>query len=77
MFLDPQALQEEPLFRADHGNGHLNLSLMGYPLASVKEKPSAFDTASGFDPNPANLVVFHLHGHDEVPESTGERPGSS
>jgi hypothetical protein len=35
----------------------------------VKEKPSVFDSASGFEPTSANPVVFHLHGHDEVPES--------
>jgi len=35
----------------------------------VKEKPSVFDSASGFEPTPANPIVFHLHGHDEVPES--------
>ncbi len=35
----------------------------------VKEISSVFDSISGFDPTPANPVVFHLHGHDEVPES--------
>ena len=33
----------------------------------VKDHPSVFD--NGFDPTVANPVVFHLHGHDEVPES--------
>jgi hypothetical protein len=35
----------------------------------VKEKPSVFDSPSGFEPTPATPVVFHLHGHDEIPES--------
>jgi hypothetical protein len=33
----------------------------------VKDQPSIFD--SGFTPTVANPVVFHLHGHDKVPES--------
>jgi hypothetical protein len=33
----------------------------------VKDEPSIFD--SGFMPTVANPVVFHLHGHDKVPES--------
>ncbi len=33
------------------------------------KKPSVFDSASGFEATPANPIVFHLHGHDEVPES--------
>ena len=33
----------------------------------VKDEPSIFD--SGFTPTVANPVVFHLHGHDRVPES--------
>ncbi|MDH4137948.1 MAG: SIR2 family protein [Anaerolineae bacterium] len=33
----------------------------------VKDEPSIFD--SGFMPTAANPVVFHLHGHDRVPES--------
>jgi hypothetical protein len=33
----------------------------------IKNRPSIFD--SGFQPTPANPVVFHLHGHNEVPES--------
>ena len=35
----------------------------------VKERSSVFDSASGFEPTPANPIVFHLHGHDGVPES--------
>lgn len=35
----------------------------------VKGKPSVFDSPSGFEPTAANPVVFHLHGHDEMPES--------
>lgn len=35
----------------------------------VKDEPSVFDPTSGFEPSIANPVVFHLHGHDEVPES--------
>jgi hypothetical protein len=35
----------------------------------VKKPPSIFESGSGFDPTPANPVVFHLHGHVEVPES--------
>lgn len=34
----------------------------------IKNYPSVFDS-SGYKPNPANPVVFHLHGHNEVPES--------
>jgi hypothetical protein len=33
----------------------------------VKDQPSIFEP--GFSPTPANPVVFHLHGHREVPES--------
>jgi hypothetical protein len=35
----------------------------------LKKRPSVFDAGSGFRPTPANPVVFHLHGHNEVPES--------
>lgn len=35
----------------------------------VTGQASVFDSAAGFDPTPATPVVFHLHGHDEVPES--------
>ncbi len=35
----------------------------------VKAQPSIFDRESNFEPTPANPVVFHLHGHNEVPES--------
>ena len=34
-----------------------------------KDQPSIFDSEPGFDPTPENPVVFHLHGHNEVPES--------
>lgn len=30
---------------------------------------SAFDADSNFEPGPQSPVVFHLHGHSEVPES--------
>lgn len=33
----------------------------------VRDLPSVFDT--GFTPTPASPIVFHLHGHNEVPES--------
>jgi hypothetical protein len=36
---------------------------------SVKKVTSVFDSPDGFEPTPANPVVFHLHGHDEVKES--------
>lgn len=35
----------------------------------VTGKASVFDSAAGFEPTPATPIVFHLHGHDEVPES--------
>jgi len=35
----------------------------------VEDQPSIFESEPGFDPTPANPVVFHLHGHDKVPES--------
>lgn len=35
----------------------------------VKDYPSAFDPPTSYDPTPANPVVYHLHGHNEVPES--------
>ena len=35
----------------------------------VKDEPSVFASEPGFDPTPANPIVFHLHGHDQVPES--------
>ena len=35
----------------------------------LKEYPSVFKSATGFQPTPANPVVFHLHGHDEKVES--------
>ena len=40
-----------------------------YVREILKEKSSAFDSADGFVPTPANPVVYHLHGHDNVPES--------
>ena len=33
----------------------------------LEQESSAFDT--GYEPTPANPVVFHLHGHTGVPES--------
>jgi hypothetical protein len=35
----------------------------------IKGQRSIFASQPGFDPTPANPVVFHLHGHNEVPES--------
>ena len=35
----------------------------------VRNHPSIFDSSDAYDPTPANPVVYHLHGHDEVPES--------
>jgi hypothetical protein len=35
----------------------------------VKEHPSIFEKEPGFDPTAKHPVVFHLHGHTEVPES--------
>ena len=35
----------------------------------VRDRPSVFDPDSGVEVSVANPVVFHLHGHDEVPES--------
>jgi SIR2-like domain len=37
--------------------------------SQIRKQPSAFDARDGFAPSPANPVVFHLHGHDEVVES--------
>jgi hypothetical protein len=35
----------------------------------IKDSPSIFDQEPGFEPSPAEPVVFHLHGHDEYAES--------
>jgi len=35
----------------------------------LRDQPSAFDPGSGVQVSVANPVVFHLHGHNEVPES--------
>jgi hypothetical protein len=35
----------------------------------VKDRPCVFESEPGFRPTVANPVVFHLHGHDQVPES--------
>ncbi|HSL44624.1 MAG TPA: SIR2 family protein [Anaerolineales bacterium] len=35
----------------------------------IKECPSIFDKVPDFEPNPEEPIVFHLHGHDEYPES--------
>lgn len=35
----------------------------------IKDQQSIFDLQPDFKPTPANPVVFHLHGHTEVPES--------
>lgn len=37
--------------------------------ARQKQQQSVFDSASGFEPTSSSPVVYHLHGHDEVPES--------
>lgn len=34
-----------------------------------KKVPSIFEQQPGFEPDPANPVVFHLHGHLGLPES--------
>ena len=35
----------------------------------VKDQPSKLDFESDYTPTPFNPVVYHLHGHNEVPES--------
>lgn len=35
----------------------------------IRDRPSIFDPGSGVEVSVANPVVFHLHGHTEVPES--------
>ena len=40
-----------------------------YVKDQLKDQPSIFEFEAGFDPTPANPVVFHLHGHNKVPES--------
>jgi hypothetical protein len=35
----------------------------------VTDEESVFSPGNAFDPTPAHPVVFHLHGHNEVPES--------
>lgn len=35
----------------------------------VREEPSILDDEHNFEPTAENPVVFHLHGHDELPES--------
>ena len=40
-----------------------------YLKDQLKDQPSIFESEPGFDPTPANPVVFHLHGHDDVSES--------
>ena len=37
--------------------------------AGLKTEPSIFDADPKFTPTPANPLVFHLHGHNQVPES--------
>jgi hypothetical protein len=37
--------------------------------ALIKHQPSIFDSQPDFKPTPANPIVFHLHGHNELPES--------
>jgi len=40
-----------------------------YVRERLKDEPSFFDSAADIEPSPATPVVFHLHGHDQVPES--------
>lgn len=35
----------------------------------IKDYPSVWDDEHGYDPTPKKPIVFHLHGHNEVPES--------
>jgi hypothetical protein len=35
----------------------------------IEDFPSVWDDEQGFDPTPYDPIVFHLHGHNEVPES--------
>jgi hypothetical protein len=35
----------------------------------IQGNSSIFEQESGFDPTPEDPVVYHLHGHDQVPES--------
>jgi hypothetical protein len=35
----------------------------------IRDQSSVFESESGFDPTPGEPVVYHLHGHDAVPES--------
>ncbi len=35
----------------------------------LKKLPSIFESESGFNPTPANPVVFHFHGHYKIPQS--------
>jgi hypothetical protein len=37
--------------------------------ALVRDQPSIFELEPGFGPTVARPIVFHLHGHREVPES--------
>lgn len=35
----------------------------------TKDLASIFDSMTGFEPTPANPIVYHLHGHDEAVDS--------
>lgn len=35
----------------------------------TKQYPSIFETAPGYEPTPANPLVFHLHGYDQLSDS--------
>lgn len=35
----------------------------------LQNRPSVFDSATGFHPTPTQPVVFHMHGHQDVSES--------
>ena len=37
--------------------------------AATEGYPSVFDTEPGYQPTPANPLVFHLHGYDDLAES--------
>ncbi|HEY7029803.1 MAG TPA: SIR2 family protein [Thermomicrobiales bacterium] len=36
---------------------------------ALEDTPSVFKSAVGFEPTAANSVVYHLHGHIDIPES--------
>ncbi len=52
--------------KAQRKNPHREICRWNHAL---RDEPSAFDADQGFDPNPAGPVVYHLYGHDGIPES--------